>query len=103
MINELKSMAKKQLIATTDICMYHDVEYTFITSLSEAGLLKLSVVNKTTYIPESELLRLEKMIRMHRELEINIAGIEAITHLLDRIEQMQEQMRVLKNRVPANL
>jgi chaperone modulatory protein CbpM len=96
-------MAKKHLIATTDICLYHDVEYTFITSLSEAGLLKLSVVNKTAYIPESELQRLEKMIHMHHELEINIAGIEAIAHLLDRIEQMQEQMRVLKNRVSANL
>ncbi len=87
------------LVATTDICTYHEVEYTFISSLSEAGLVELKVVNHTTYIPESELQKLEKMIRMHHELEINVAGIEAITHLLERIEQMQEEMRRLRNRV----
>jgi chaperone modulatory protein CbpM len=87
------------LIALTEICTYHEVEYNFISSLSEAGLVELKVVNHTTYIPESELQKLEKMIRMHHELEINIAGIEAITHLLERIEQMQEEMRVLRNRL----
>jgi chaperone modulatory protein CbpM len=38
------------------------------------------------------------MIRLHNELEINVAGIEAITHLLERVEQMQEEMRRLRNR-----
>jgi chaperone modulatory protein CbpM len=89
----------ENLIATTDICTYHEVEYTFISSLSEAGLVELRVVDQTTYIPENELQKLERMIRMHHELEINIAGIEAITHLLERIEQMQEEMRQLRNRL----
>jgi len=87
----------ENLIAITDVCTYHEVEYTFINSLNEAGLVELKVVDKRTFIPESELRRLEKMIRMHHELEINIAGIEAITHLLDRVEQMQEELRVLRN------
>lgn len=87
------------LIATTEICTYHNVEYTFINSLGEAGLVDLKVVKKNTYIPETELQKLEKMIRMHHELEINVAGIEAIIHLLDRVEQMQEELRVLRNRV----
>jgi chaperone modulatory protein CbpM len=87
------------LIATTDICTYHEVEYTFITSLQEAGLVELKVVDKATYVPETDLQKLERMIRLHHDLEINIAGIEAITHLLERVEQMQEEMRVLKSRV----
>jgi chaperone modulatory protein CbpM len=87
------------LIATTEICTYHDVEYTFINSLGEAGLVDLKVVKKNTYIPETELQKLEKMIRMHHELDINVAGIEAIIHLLDRVEQMQEELRVLRNRL----
>lgn len=95
-------MTQTHLIATADICRYHEVEYTFISALNEAGLVQLSVVDKATFVREGELQRLEKMIRMHRELEINLAGIEAITHLLDRIEHLQEEMRVLKNRLPAN-
>lgn len=87
------------LIATKEISTYHDVEYTFINSLGEAGLVKLKVVKKDTYVPETELQKLEKMIRMHHELDINVAGIEAIIHLLERVEQMQEELRVLRNRV----
>ena len=87
------------LIAITDICTYHEVEYTFISSLNEAGLVELKVINEAAYIPESDLQRLEKMIRMHRELEINVAGIEAITHLLERLERLPEEIRLLRNRV----
>jgi len=89
----------ENLIATTDICTYHEVEYTFISSLRDAGLVELRVIEETTFLPESELQKLERMIRLHNELEINIAGIEAITHLLERVEQMQEEMRRLRNRV----
>lgn len=92
-------MNQKNLVAADDICMYHQVEYTFISSLQDAGLVHLKVVDKVTYLPENELQKLERMIRMHHELEINIAGIEAINHLLERVEQMQEEMRVLRNRV----
>jgi hypothetical protein len=92
-------MSQINLIAATEICTHHGVEYTFIDSLSEAGLIKVKIVKKNAYIPEPELQRLEKMIRMHQDLEINIAGIEAIVHLLERVELMQEQMRILRNRM----
>jgi chaperone modulatory protein CbpM len=90
-------MKTKHLIAATDFCVYHKLEHTFITDLKEAGLVQITVVNETPYIPESELQKLEKIIRLHNELDINIAGIEAITHLLERLEDIQEEMRLLKN------
>jgi chaperone modulatory protein CbpM len=92
-------MTTKHLIAATDFCVYHQVEHTFFTSLQEAGLVEITIIDKTTYIPESELQKLEKMIRLHHELDINVAGIEAITHLLERVENIQEEMRQLKNRL----
>ncbi|MDB5109889.1 MAG: MerR family transcriptional regulator [Mucilaginibacter sp.] len=92
-------MKTEHLIAANDFCMYHQVEYTFINSLKDAGLVQITFINETTYIPESELQKLEKMIRLHNELEINIPGIEAITHLLEKIEQLQEDTQGLKNRL----
>ena len=92
-------MANAHLITTVDFSRYHDVEYTFINSLHEAGLIQITVVNETPYIPDTELQKLERMIHLHHDLEINIAGIEAITHLLERMEQMQENVRGLKNRL----
>ncbi|HEY0244938.1 MAG TPA: chaperone modulator CbpM [Mucilaginibacter sp.] len=92
-------MKAQHLIAANDFCVYHQVEYTFITSLQKAGLVEVTLINEKTYIPESELQKLEKMIRLHNELEINIPGIEAITHLLDRIEHLQADTQTLKNRL----
>jgi len=86
------------LIAATDICTYHGIEYTFIDSLREAGLVKFKIVKRNTYVPETELQKLEKLVSLY-ELDINVAGIEAISHLLDRVEKLQEDMRYLKNRL----
>jgi chaperone modulatory protein CbpM len=61
--------------------------------------VEITIVNETPYIPETELQKLERMIHLHHDLEINIAGIEAITHLLERVEQMQENMQGLRNRL----
>jgi len=90
---------KKGLIAASEFCTYHHVEYTFISSLSKAGLVEIQVVEQETYIPETELQKLERMTRLHNELEINVPGIEAITHLLQRMEDVQEEMRTLRNRL----
>ena len=92
-------MTTTGLIAASDFCTWHQVEYTFISSLNEAGLIEITVVNDTTFISETELQKLERMIRLHNELEINIAGIEAITYLLERIETIQEEMRHTQNRL----
>lgn len=91
-------MEEIRLISTVDICRFHDVDDTFIGSLNKAGLIVFEEVNQTAFISENELEKLERLIRLHNELEINVAGLEAISHLLERIVEMQEQIRVLKNR-----
>jgi len=95
----MRVMATKHLITITDFCVYHHVEDTFVYSLHEAGLVTVTEVDKQIYIPESELQKLEKMIRLHNELEINVAGIEAITHLLQRVELLNEQLQQMNNRL----
>lgn len=89
----------KGLITADDFCSYHQVEYAFIHSLNDAGLVEITVVDEIEYIPETELQKLEKMVRLYTELDINIAGIEAISHLLQRMNGIQEEMRMLRNRL----
>ena len=91
-------MANKSLIAAAEFCTWHQVDYTFISSLHDAGLITIEIVDKKPYVQEVELNKLEKMTRLYNDLEINLAGIEAITHLLERVENMQEELRILRNR-----
>lgn len=92
-------MKTKNLIGANEFCSYHHIEYTFISLLHEAGLIEITLIDQNLFIPENELPKIEKMIHLHHDLEINIAGIEAITHLLERVENIQQEMMGLKNRL----
>ena len=90
-------MEKDELIPAEDFCIYHNIEYSFISSLEDSGLISVTSVEQSTYIPAEELQKLEKFVRLHYDLDINIEGIETINHLLERIEEMQREILQLKS------
>jgi chaperone modulatory protein CbpM len=80
-------------------CEHEQVETTFVRSLHERGLIQVVIRSEQPYIPSEELPRLEQLARMHYELDINLEGIEAISHLLERVEHMQNDLRSLRERL----
>jgi len=42
---------------------------------------------------------LEKFVRFYYELDINLEGIETISHLLERVNALQDELTMLKNRL----
>ena len=92
-------MQNEDIIRASEFCMHQNIELSFIYSLKEYGLIETVIMDEQLFLPVSELGRLEKIIRLHFELEINLAGIESITHLLKRITEMQEHITLLTNRL----
>jgi hypothetical protein len=92
-------MQKEYLIAVNDFCVNRNIEISFISSLQQTGLIEITTIQETGYIHKDQLLQLEKFIRFYYDLDINMEGIETITHLLNRINTMQQEIIVLKNRL----
>jgi phenylalanine-4-hydroxylase len=92
-------MKNEDLISVEEFCTHYKVESSFIHSLEAYGLIKITAIEQTHYLIKDQIRDLEKIIRMHYELDINIEGIEAISHLLQRIETLQEELTALKNRL----
>ncbi|MEO6906168.1 MAG: chaperone modulator CbpM [Ginsengibacter sp.] len=92
-------MENDELIPAEDFCMYHNIEYSFISSLEDSGLIKFTAVEQHTFIPSDELQKLEKFVRLHYDLDINLEGIETINHLLEKIDEMNKQILLLQNKV----
>jgi hypothetical protein len=92
-------MNKQYLIPANDFCTSHNIEISFITSLQEAGLVEITTIKETEYIPESQLQELEKIVRLYYEMDINLEGIETVFHLLQRINDMQDEITHLNNRL----
>ena len=92
-------MTEYHAIEASVFCSKNAIDPGFIQTLREYGLLETNIVSGAVYIPEDQLPSLEKMIRLHFEMDINIEGIETIHYLLQKIEHMQEEMQQLRNRI----
>jgi hypothetical protein len=96
---KIDTMANEEMVAANEFCLSHNVEISFLHSLSESGLLEITTVEKTVFISKDHLPELEKWVRLHYDMDINLEGIETIHHLLQQIKTMQEEMKTLKNRL----
>ena len=92
-------MQREYLIAVEEFCACHDIEISFVNSLQQTGLIETTTIEGGWFIDAGQLQQLEKYIRFYYELDINLEGIESITHLLQRVNTMQEEITALKNRL----
>ena len=92
-------MKKEDFTEIAIFCNYHQIESSFIDLIEESGLVEFIIIDEQKFIHHSQLQQVERIIRLHQELEINFSGVEAIAHLLERIEQMQFEISSLKNRL----
>lgn len=89
------------LIIVSDYCDKCHIDPSFILLLEEDGLIEVQVIENQKYILASQLRELERYTRMYYDLSINIAGIDAIRHLLDRMQAMQDELHRLRRRMRA--
>ena len=92
-------MKNENMISAGEFCEYHHIEISFIDSLKETGLIEVTTIEETPYIRESQLNDLEKIVRLYYDLDINIEGIDTVINLLQRMEDMQHEIALLKNRL----
>jgi hypothetical protein len=92
-------MRTKKLIPLHEFCTSHNIELSFVSSLQETGLIEISSIGETVFIDANQIRQLEKFLRFYYDLDINLEGIETITHLLQRINSLQDEIISLRNRL----
>ena len=86
----------EDLITAEDYAKNSHTDIAFINQLREYGLIEITIQQQVQYIPSRQLPLLEKYSRFYYDMDINLEGIEAIAHLLQRIEAMQNELGNLK-------
>lgn len=92
-------MQVENLVALNDFCASHNIEISFINSLQQSGLVEIVTVRKVCFISVEQLNHLERIVRLYYEMDINLEGIETITHLLQQIQLLQSENIALRNRL----
>lgn len=90
-------MQTDNLIAVNEFCINHNIEISFIISLQQYGLIEITTIKETEFIDAGQLQQLEKFMHFYFELDINLEGIETISHLLQRINALKAENTALRN------
>jgi chaperone modulatory protein CbpM len=92
-------MASEELIPAREFCTFHHVELSFIHNLHDSGLIGVTIRDGAVFLPADELPKLERLVRWHYELSINSEGIEALSHVLRRLEYVLQENNTLRGRL----
>ncbi len=78
-------------ISREELVRIYNIEFTFFDSLEEAGLLSIETEDNVKYLMFDELAAFEQLTNWHYDLEVNLAGLEVISHLLNKLEQLRQE------------
>ena len=92
-------MKTENYISIQQFCLHYNVPTTFINALYEYELVEFIISKNEKFLKTTQLNEVEKMMRLHYDLNINIEGIDAIYNLLKQVESLQNELTLLNNKL----
>lgn len=92
-------MAGQHFILIETLCVQYQIERKFMDELHEIGLIQIETIEHEKFIHQDSIGDLEKMIRLHHELNVNLEGIDVVFNLLQNEMRLREEIHALKNRL----
>jgi hypothetical protein len=88
---------KKDAIKLEIFCEFHHVEHQLIYSFIDYGFFDVIKENEDVFIPNTAIEDVERCIRLSNELGVNLAGLEVINNMRQKMLQLREELNALKH------
>ena len=92
-------METTHLISIQQFSKHYNVPVSFIKALYDYELVDITISDSENYLRTNQLNDVEKMMRLHYDLKINLEGIDAICNLLKQVESLQSEITTLRNKL----
>lgn len=92
-------MIDRNYILITQYSEYSKIDNSFLENLFEYGLIRFEKEENAIYINEDDIPEIERLYRLHQDLGINFEGLDAIKHMLRRLEKMEKKMNLLQKKI----
>ncbi|MCZ4408872.1 hypothetical protein O3Q51_08640 [Cryomorphaceae bacterium 1068] len=86
-------------ISITTLCSQYEIELSFVDSLNQMGLIQIEIVEEDQCIHRDRISDLEKIIRLHYDLNVNLEGIDVVFNLLEKERALRDELTTLRNRL----
>jgi chaperone modulatory protein CbpM len=94
------SLTPTTYLSFTEVCVQSGVEEDTVFEIIEQGIVEPIGASSDEWKFSPEMLILtKKAVRMHRDLDVDWAGIALAIELLDELELLREQNRHLQQRL----
>lgn len=90
-------MAPQEYILVSRLCTHYAVEQSFFYSLKDNGLIAVTTIDSLDYLHQDELGLFEKVVRINRDLHMDVEALDIIVGLLRRIEALQGELNTARN------
>ena len=92
-------MDTEKYIPVLHLCDLYQIEISFFKELNEEGLIELVSRQNSMYVHEDKLYKVERIIRIYRELNVNIEGIDVVLNLLEKVDKLQNEVNSMQSRL----
>lgn len=89
-------MATTKYIQVTTYCKKTNIDDQFVITLEQYGLIKTKKMKSEVFIAEDDITEIERMFRLHKELGVNLEGIDVINHLVTRLQTVENELKSVK-------
>ena len=92
-------METQKLISIQQFCEHYSIPINFINALKEYELIEVIVENNQDCILITHINKVEKIIRLHYDLDINLEGVDVIYNLLNQVDLLKKENTDLQNKI----
>ena len=82
----------KDIKDIAEICRRLGIQPVELEAMEEEGLVTLAAIRDGKELPSDQLDRLEMILRLQRDLSINLAGIDVILDMRGKMIQMRKEV-----------
>lgn len=92
-------MQTENYILINHYCKHTQTPIDFIYSLHEFGFIEVTQVKNQDYVRPNDLVEIERISRLKNELGINLEGIDAINHMIKKMNRLEKELRIARERL----
>jgi DNA-binding transcriptional MerR regulator len=92
-------MHNREFTSAQTLCSSYNIELSFLDALHTMRLIEIKIIEHHRVVYHDQISELERIIRLYKELNLNLEGIDVVLNLLEKEQQLQNEVVTLQNRL----
>ncbi len=97
-------MLNNEFVPAELFCNTYSINVTVVESWQKMGLVEMVELEEKSYIPHDQLHKMEQLLRLHFDLDIQLEDIDVVFNLIEKVKELQSENMtlrgLLKNQMP---